>query len=213
MPALTQPSIGGPPPVLPDLPPFGGDNREEPGHGSVRSASLIGIIVLMCASTMTFGALVAAMMLRRSMNNDWHTMPVPSILWWNTVVLLLSSVALDAARRRLQQNRRALFNWYWSAGSVLGTMFLIGQVLAWRELHARGYFLAGGLATAFFYVITWSHAAHVVGALVPVYYVEFRALRLELGPSRRTMVAVSALFWHFLDLVWLGIMGLFAWWA
>ncbi len=210
---LTQPRIGGPPPLLPVLPSGGGDNPEPPGHGATRSVSMIGMIVLMCASTMTFGALIAAMILRRSLNNDWHSMPVPRMLWWNTAGLVVSSVAFDLARRFLAKNRRVLFNWYWSAGSLLGTLFLIGQVLAWRELYARGYFLAGGLATAFFYVITWTHALHVVGAIAAVYYVEFRALRFELGPSRRTMVAVSALFWHFLDVMWLCIMALFAWWA
>lgn len=174
---------------------------------------MIGMIVLMCASTMTFAALIAAMILRRSLNNDWHSMPVPRMLWWNTAGLLVSSVAFDLARRLLAKNRRVLFNWYWSAGSLLGTLFLIGQVLAWRELYTRGYFLAGGLATAFFYVITWTHALHVVGAIAAVYFVEFRALRFELGPSRRTMVAVSVLFWHFLDVMWLCIMALFAWWA
>ena len=213
MPAFTQPRIGGPPPVLPVLPSGGGDDPEQSGRGATRSASMIGMIVLMCASTMTFGALIAAMILRRSLNNDWHSMPVPRLLWWNTAGLVVSSVAFDVARRLLAKNRRALFNWYWGAGSLLGTLFLIGQILAWRELYARGYFLAGGLATAFFYVITWTHALHVVGAIAAVYYVEFRALRFELGPSRRTMVAVSALFWHFLDVMWLCIMALFAWWA
>jgi len=53
----------------------------------------------------------------------------------------------------------------------------------------------------------------VVGALFAVAYVEVRALRFELGPSRRTWVDVSALFWHFLDVLWLGIMGLFVYWA
>jgi cytochrome c oxidase subunit 3 len=73
--------------------------------------------------------------------------------------------------------------------------------------------MAGNPSSAFFYVLTWAHAAHVVGALGAVMYVEYRALRYQLGPSRRTMVDVSAIFWHFLDVLWLGIMGLFVFWA
>ena len=69
---------------------------------------MIGMIVLMCASTMTFGALIAAMILRRSLNNDWHSMPVPRLLWWNTAGLVVSSVAFDVARRLLAKNRRAI---------------------------------------------------------------------------------------------------------
>ena len=63
----------------------------------------------------------------------------------------------------------------------------------------------GRPSSAFFYVITWAHAAHVVGALAAVLYVEYRALRFELGPGRRTLVTVSAIFWHFLDVVWIGV--------
>jgi cytochrome c oxidase subunit 3 len=70
-----------------------------------------------------------------------------------------------------------------------------------------------GVRLLTFSVLTWAHAAHVVGALAAVYYVEFLGLRYELGPNRRGWVNASALFWHFLDVLWLGIMGLFAFWA
>jgi cytochrome c oxidase subunit 3 len=205
---------GPPPPILPDLPPGGGGGDSgRPERGSSRSASITGIIVLMCASTMTFAAMVSAMVVRRGLNNDWNTLGLPRILWWNTIALVLSSIAIDLGRRRLRRGNRVVFNWLWSAGALLGSLFLAGQVMAWRELEARGFYLVGHPSTAFFYVLTWAHAAHVVGALAAVLYVEYRALRFQLGPGRRTLVDVSALFWHFLDVLWLGIIGLFAFWA
>ena len=212
---LLDESRGGPPPpILPELPPGGGGgDSDKPDRGSSRSASITGIIVLMIASTMTFAALVSAMVVRRGLNNDWNTIGLPRILWWNTAALLLSSLAIDAGRRMLRRGKRSEFNLLWSVGTVLGTAFLGGQVIAWRELEQRGFYLAGHPTTAFFYVLTCAHAAHVVGALGAVMYVEYRALRYQLGPSRRTLVDVSALFWHFLDVLWLGIMGLFAFWA
>jgi cytochrome c oxidase subunit III len=212
---LTQSNLGGPPPTLPDLPPGGdgGEDRDRPTRGGSRQASITGIIVLMCASTMTFAAFISAMVVRRGLNNDWGQIGLPNILWWNTGVLLLSSVVIDAGRRLLRRGNRVAFNWLWSAGTLLGMGFLAGQVIAWRQLEQRGFYLNGHPSSAFFYVLTWAHAAHVVGALTAVVYVEIRALRFELGPSRRTMVDVSAIFWHFLDVLWLGIMGLFAFWA
>jgi cytochrome c oxidase subunit III len=212
---LTQSNLGGPPPTLPDLPRGGGggEDRDRPAPGGSRQASITGIIVLMCASTMTFAAFVSAMVVRRGLNNDWGQIGLPQILWWNTGVLLLSSIAIDSGRRLLRRGRRVAFNWLWSAGTLLGMGFLGGQVVAWHQLDQRGFYLNGHPSSAFFYVLTWAHAAHVVGALSVVLYVEFRALRFELGPGRRTMVEVSAIFWHFLDVLWLGIMGLFAFWA
>jgi cytochrome c oxidase subunit III len=216
MPALTQSNIGGPPPTIPDFPAGGGgggDDHGRPERGNSRQASITGILVMMCASAMSFAALVSAMVIRRGLNDDWRQLPLPHILWLNTGVLILSSIALDVARRLLHRHRRELFNWLWSGGTLLGTCFLGGQILAWRQLAARGFFLQGNPSSAFFYVLTWAHAAHVVGALLAVMYVEFRALRFELGPGRRTWVEVSAIFWHFLDVLWLGIMGLFVFWA
>ena len=212
---LTQSNIGGPPPTLPDFPPGGGggDDRDRPDRGGSRAASITGIIVLMCASTMTFAAFVSAMVVRRGLNNDWHALGLPRILYWNTAILILSSIAIDTGRRLLRRGKRVAFNWLWTAGTLLGTGFLAGQVIAWKQLGERGFYMAGNPSSAFFYVLTWAHAAHVVGALGAVMYIEYRALRYQLGPSRRTMVDVSAIFWHFLDVLWLGIMGLFVFWA
>ena len=212
---LTESNIGGPPPIIPDLPTggSGGDSDRGPVPGNSRATSITGIVVLMCASVMTFSALVSAMVVRRGLNDDWGHIGLPRILWWNTGVLLLSSIAIDAGRRLLRHNRRVAFNWCWSAGAVLGTAFLGGQIIAWHQLGERGFYLHGHPSSAFFYVLTWTHAAHVIGALAAVLYVEYRALRYELGPGRRTLVAVSAIFWHFLDLLWLCIMGLFVFWA
>ena len=212
---LTQSNRGGPPPILPDLPPGdGGDeDRDRPIPGSSRQTSITGIIVLMCASIMTFASFISAMVVRRGLNNDWGHIGLPRILWWNTGILILSSIAIDTGRRLLRRNKCSAFNWFWSAGTLLGAGFHAGQVIAWRQLAQRGFYLNGHPSSSFFYIMTWAHAAHVVGALGAVMYVEYRALRFQLGPSRRTMVDVSAIFWHFLDVPWLAIMGLFVFWA
>jgi cytochrome c oxidase subunit 3 len=216
MATLTEPRIGSPPPPLdPGLPRGGGggDESGRPHRGKHSSHAVVGIVVLMMASLMTFGAMFCALIVRRHLSDDWHKLPLPHILWWNTGILLVSSVVIDVARRQLRRNRRQAFNVLWTIGSAMGTWFLIGQIIAWSQLEARGFYLFGNPSSAFFYVLTWAHAAHVVGALAAVYYVEFLGLRYELGPNRRGWVNASALFWHFLDVLWLGIMGLFAFWA
>jgi cytochrome c oxidase subunit 3 len=212
---LTESNHGAPPPIVPHLPPGGGggEDHDHSVPGNSRQTSITGIFVLMCASMMTFAAFVSAMVVRRGLNNDWGHIGLPHILYWNTAGLLLSSVAIDSGRRLLRKGNRRAFNWVWSAGTLLGILFLAGQVAAWRELEARGFYVSGHPSSSFFYVLTWAHAAHVVGALAAVMYVEYRALRFELGPGRRTLVTVSAIFWHFLDVLWLGIMGLFVFWA
>jgi hypothetical protein len=122
---LTQSNIGGPPPTLPDFPPGGGggDDRDRPDRGGSRAASITGIIVLMCASTMTFAAFVSAMVVRRGLNNDWHAIGLPRILYWNTAILILSSIAIDTGRRLLRRGPpgRCSAPDFWRARSLRGS--------------------------------------------------------------------------------------------
>lgn len=215
MPTLTHSSTGGAPPIDIELPGYGGgdDNRDRPEPGGDRRTSMTGIVVLMCASIMTFGSFLSAMVIRRGLGVEWGHTPLPHLLYWNTGVLLLSSLVLDFGRRRLRNGKRQQFNWIWTLGTLLGVTFVAGQFEAWQVLAQRGVFVNSNPSSSFFYVVTWAHAAHAVGAIFALLYIEYRALRFQLGPSRRTLVDVTAVFWHFLDVLWLAIIALFRYWA
>ncbi|MCU1257609.1 MAG: cytochrome c oxidase, subunit [Bryobacterales bacterium] len=211
----TQAGHGSLPPI--DEDPFrwdgDGDGNGPNERGASRKTSLIGLVVMMCASVMTFAALASALVVRRGMGNDWSKMPLPWILWPNTAALLVSSVVLDVARRLLNHGKRMAFNWVWSAGTLLGSCFLAGQIIAWRELNARGYFVAANPSNGFFYIMTWTHAAHAIGGLIALIWVAVMALRFRFGPSRRTFMLVSLVFWHFLDVLWVLLMLLFVYYG
>src|SRR5207253_8269574 len=105
--------------------------------------------------------------------------------------------------RSLRSGHRIAFNRLWTAGTVLGALFLCGQYLAWRQLNAQGFYLATNPSSSFFFLLTCVHAVHLVGGITALGYVDVQALRLRLGPGKRTAVDVSAAFWHFLDAVWI----------
>ena len=162
---------------------------------------------------MVFLALTAALLMRREISNDWVSMHKPRILWLNTVVLLASSAALEHARRKLRAGHRSQFNQWWTAGTALGVLFLLGQAYAWRELREAGFFIASSPSIAFFYILTASHAVHLLGGLTALVYVDVQALRFSLGPAKRTAIDCSAIFWHFLDVIWIYLMVLFYVWG
>src|SRR5436189_6281362 len=108
-------------------PPNRDDSGGGPGRGASRRASLTGLMVLLAAVVMFFAALTSAFIVRRGLSSDWIHTELPSILWLNTAVLLASSVALELARRALKSGQRESFNRLWTAGSILGVMFLAGQ--------------------------------------------------------------------------------------
>jgi cytochrome c oxidase subunit 3 len=201
--------------IKPPLPPrgggFGGGGPD--GRGASRRASMTGLMVLLAATTMAFAAFTSAFVVRRGMSNDWIALPMPRILWANSAVLIASSVLLEIARRFLKSGRRGEFNGYWTAGTVLGAFFLLGQAYAWRQLSGAGIFVASNPSSSFFYLLTAAHGLHILGGLTALVYVDVQALTLRLGPGKRTAVDVTAVFWHFVDGLWLFLMALFLVWG
>ena len=182
-------------------------------RGSGRRASLVGLILLLISTFMVFAALTAAFVVRRSMSGDWVPMHKPPILWLNTGVLLASSVVLDSSRRALKAHDRPKFNLWWSAATALGILFLAGQAVAWTQLSHAGIFIATNPSSSFFYMLTAVHAFHLIGGVGALLYVDVQALRLRLGPAKRTAIDMTAIFWHFLDGIWLFLMLLFYVWG
>ena len=211
--SLTHDVIKGPPPPIDHGWGGGGDGSE--GRGADRRASFTGLFVGLAACVMVFAALTSAFVVRRGLTdmNEWVSIHKPPILFWNTGILLLSSFLLDFSRRALKAHARTRFNVWWTAATILGILFLVGQAIAWYQLRQAGLYISTTPASSFFYVFTAAHAAHVLGGVAALVYVDIQALRLRLGPKKRTWIDVTAIFWHFLDGLWLYLMVLFYVWG
>ncbi len=208
--SLTHDIIKSPPPPPVDWGSGGGGND---GRGANRRASFTGLFVLLAATTMVFAAFTSAFVVRRGLSEDWNSLAKPPILFVNTVVLLGSSVLLDQSRRALKKRDRSAFNLWWTAATALGIAFLVGQAMAWRQLKEAGIYVSSNPSSSFFYVLTAAHAFHLLGGVAALVYVDVQAWRLRLGPAKRTAIDVSAIFWHFLDALWLYLMVLFYVWG
>jgi len=204
---------GGLPPIETGPSFGGGDGDSNEDRGGRRSVGVAGVIIGMIASTMTFVALASTLILAHVLNNHWVSLPIPRVLWPNTALLLMSSVAIEMARHALKKGQRDRFNLLWWVGTVLGTGFLAGQTVAWLQLRAAGVYMTTNPSHSLFYVLTLTHAAHAVGALMALLWVGIAGVRFQLGPGKRTGVLVSSIFWHFLDVMWLCLMALFLLWG
>ncbi len=162
---------------------------------------------------MLFAAFTSAMVVRRGMSFDWVSIAVPRVLWLNTGVLLASSLTLELSRRALARRSAAEFTRWLYATLVLGVAFLGGQLVAWRELASRGVYLATNPSSSFFYVLTAAHALHLAGGIIALGYVVFRAGRMVRGLARQTSVEVAAIYWHFMDALWIYIFFLLTRWS
>ena len=179
------------------------------------SPARTGVWVGIAAITMSFAAYTSALVVRQGSGGDWQHFHLPPLLYLNTLVLLASSLALEVGRSRVR--------WSWvrmasEAGSArkavpdgtgylaltfgLGLLFVAGQVAAWRDLAAQGLFLATNPSASFFYVLTALHALHLLGGIIAMGYVIVRIRRLA-GDPPESALAAAALYWHFMDVLWL----------
>jgi cytochrome c oxidase subunit 3 len=184
----------------------GGDGRRNP---IPRRAYMTAITLALGGILMFFLALTSSYIVRRGLGNDWQNFALPRILWVNTVVLLASSATLEFARKALARGQREAFRNLWLLTTGLGLLFVAGQLAAWRQLHAAGVYLAANPSNSFFYVFTAAHGLHLLGGVIALLYVAFRSWR----KSRTTQLIaaeVAAVYWHFLDGLWIFLLLLFS---
>jgi cytochrome c oxidase subunit 3 len=188
---------------------FGGGDRPEHERERVPSRSyVIAMAMALAAIVMLFAAFTSALVVRKGLSFDWVSMPMPRVLWLNTALLLASSLTLELARRALGAHRSEAFARWLYVTTGLGVAFVAGQLLAWRELAAQGVYLATNPSSSFFYVFTAAHGLHLLGGIAALLYLVVRAGPIAAGRQRRIAVDVTALYWHFMDGLWIYILFL-----
>jgi cytochrome c oxidase subunit 3 len=185
---------------------------------STVSPANTGVWVGIAAITMSFAAYSSALIVRQGANPDWQHFTLPRILFFNTLVVLASSVTLYVARPRSRATVDRLgtltavdaphLNWLYVT-ILFGFFFLIGQILAWRNLVAQGITLASGPSSSFFYLLTAMHGLHLLGGLAGLIYVVYRVRRSTTERAVRAFNAAS-LYWHFMTVLWLYLFALLA---
>lgn len=153
---------------------------------------------------------------------ELESLAIPPILWVNTAILLLSTCTMEIARRGVFQEIGAMEEWFglgrpvsrravpWLvATAALGSLFLAGQWIAWRQLHAQGIYFVSNLSSHLFYMITGADAVHVFFGVFGVAVVATAMIRshkrLEL---RQIAVDTAGWYWHAMSVLWLCLFGL-----
>jgi cytochrome c oxidase subunit 3 len=165
-----------------------------------------GIWVVLAAITMSFAAFTSALVVRQGAATDWRHIPLPSVLYINTLLIFASSVTLEISRRQVATYMGGLRSQVASPARwlyvtlFLGVLFVAGQYAAWLQLKSQGLYLATNPSSSFFYVLTAAHALHVLGGLGGLVRV---IAKLKRGVLRRSTLDATLRYWHFIDVLWL----------
>jgi cytochrome c oxidase subunit III len=189
----------------------------------------LGLLVALTPILMLFVSFTSAYVVRQGLPTldpqinllvkDWIPVKLPALLLVNTFVLLLSSLGMELARRQFQ--REAALE---AAGTapevssgeqnkmpwltmtlVLGLLFLFGQWTAWRQLAASGFYVSSTPSSSFVYLLTGTHAVHLMGGVLALFVASIAALFGKAVTRRRIVIDVTAWYWHFMALLWVYI--------
>lgn len=191
-----------------------GNGTPRNGHGrgfndlqSSANRYRIGMWVAMASILMMFTALSSAYIVRAASSNDWVPLRMPRILLLSTALIIISSGTIEAARRKLKDITNNAYKPWLLLTVVLGLGFVGSQLLAWRQLVRQGVYVASSPHSSFFYLLTAAHGVHLLGGLIALAYLTLRrrapqddALAVTKGQAKADAVA---LYWHFMDFLWL----------
>lgn len=182
------------------------ESRPPERWDSVPGAGRLGMFFFIASLSMLFAASLIGYLAVRLKHESWppEGMPrLPAGLWFSTLVIVLSSIAIQRALRRIRAGDTAgLQKWLWITNG-LGYLFLINQTVNWTQLILARVTMSVNLYAFTFFMLTGLHALHVLGGLIELGIVTRKAHRGIYTSTYHPGVEYSAIYWHFLDVVWI----------
>ena len=187
-----------------------------PHHDAVANRYRIGMWVGLASILMLFTALTSAYIVRAASSNDWKSLPMPRILLLSTALILVSSGTLEFAKRKLKAAQANSYKTWLLITTALGLGFLASQLIAWRQLVAQRVYVNTHPHSSFFYLLTATHAVHLLGGLLALIYLTARTRGVladeRLRGKRLAAAGAVALYWHFMDILWIYLFFLLFFW-
>src|ERR1700686_4765535 len=205
-----------------------------PNYGERLRRARMGLAVAMTPILMLFISFTAVYLIRRGFLSldvsetayirTWIPVRLPwMLLFANTAVLIASSITIDLARREITREAalapvRSIpgvslgeerhFPWL-VLSTILGVLFLAGQLVVWKDLSSRGFHLTGGTSSSFVYVLTAMHGLHLAGGVLALLFANVASGLNRPVEMRRIVVDITSWYWHCMTGLWIYILVLF----
>jgi cytochrome c oxidase subunit III len=162
-----------------------------------------GLYLSFASITMMFAGLTSAYIVRQAAGN-WLEFKLPTIFFINTLVILLSSVAIHLSYKAFLNGKEKQYKFFLLVAGILGALFIVLQYVGWVELTSIGVDLKGNPAGSFVYAISGIHAAHVLGGVgaIAIANVHAFSLPFKVTAARKLRFELTLQYWHFVDLLW-----------
>ena len=177
----------------------------------------IGMWVGLASIAMMFTSLSSAYIVRYASANDWVPLAIPRVMFASTALILISSVTLELARRKLKLVFQDAYARYLLLTALLGLAFLTSQLIAWRQLARQGIYLSSNPHSSFFYLLTGAHGVHLLGGLLALSFLWLGSRRRDSNEpgfvaKRQATADAVTIYWHFMDGLWIYLFLLLFFW-
>jgi len=206
-----------------------------PNYGERLRRARMGLAIAMTPIVMLFISFTAVYLIRRGFLSldlsdtayiqTWVPVRLPwTLLLANTIILMASSITIDLARREITREAALApvqsipgvslgderhFPWL-ALTTVLGLVFLAGQLFVWSKLSSRGFHLAGGTSSSFVYILTAMHGLHLAGGILALMFANVASVLQRPVETRRIIVDITSWYWHCMTGLWIYILVLFS---
>ena len=151
---------------------------------------------------MIFAAFTSAHIVRQA-DGDWLIYDLPSMLWYTSGIIILSSVFMQWAYSAAKKDKPEQVKLALSITTVLGILFLVGQVKAWGQMVDANVYFTGNPAGSFLYIFTGIHGLHLVSGVIYLIYMLISSFRYKVHSKNMLNMEMSATWWHFLGGLWI----------
>lgn len=160
----------------------------------------------MLSMVMTFAGLTSAYVVSTS-RPDWLSdfkMPLPFFI--STLLMILSSLTIHSAKTQIKKDNRSMTTIMLLSTLLLGIGFIMSQFYGFSEIINQGYYFTGSestVTTSFLYIVTILHIAHLAGGMIALLIIIYNHFKQKYNSTQTTGIELGAIFWHFLDLLWI----------
>ncbi len=169
--------------------------------------------VAMGSIVMMFAGLTSAYIVKRSQSN-WLEFSLPLVFWYSTAVILVSSLTIHLALKAFKAREMARYRRLITLTAVLGVLFAVLQFAGFNALHKNGIQLFGigsNPSASFLGIITGLHVLHVLGGVIALLVIFFRAYSARKRNYSSIPIEVVSTYWHFVDILWIYLFIFFNW--
>lgn len=171
---------------------------------SDRSYKLL-LLFAMISMTMMFAGLTSAFVVSKS-RVDWlKDFQLPTAFYFSTIVIICCSITFYLAKKAIKKDNQSATTAFLLTTLALGITFVILQFVGFSEIVANGYYFTGtesSITTTFLYIVTVVHLAHLFGGLIALFIIIIKQLKGKYNSTQSIGIELGAMYWHFLDLLW-----------